>query len=142
MSDDRPEWRMTFCENQTLNDLDSFARKLGNEERWVPEKLITLIVSARKGGNPMRTLVNLRNKGFVESSRSTSRCWRRTNKPAPKRLIGETPNLIANDAIERVVRAWESGRRNLTFDDLIPPHTVRADDRDTLSGRGRRRITG
>lgn len=117
--DDRPIWRMTQCERQALKDLAALGHELRDQDGWVPEQLITLVMSARnKGGKPVRVLVTLRNRGYVVSH-GAPKYWRRTELPAPTNgLFGEMPGLIPTDAIARIVDLWRQGRTNITLLDV------------------------
>lgn len=132
--DDRPIWKMTQCERQALRDLDALGHELRDQDKWVPEQLVLLIMSARnKGGKPIRVLVTLRERGFVVS-RGTPRCWRRrTTVSIPTNgLIGETPGLIPTDAIARAVDLWRQGRTNITLADLESSPNSETDTVDAL----------
>ena len=66
---ERPKWRMTRCEAQVILDLEALNRALRAPERWVPEPLITLLMSARKGGRPHVTLRTLRSRAMSSTTR-------------------------------------------------------------------------
>ncbi|MEK7620401.1 MAG: hypothetical protein AAB413_04150 [Patescibacteria group bacterium] len=121
---ERPKWRMTRCEAQVILDLEALNRALRAPERWVPEPLITLLMSARKGGRPHVTLRTLKKQGYVEYD-PTQLAWRRTGKPVPRPevLSGDAPNPIPQDAMSRLATAWRRGRRSFTLEDLAatPP---------------------
>lgn len=116
---ERPTWRITRCEAQVLLDLDALARALRAPEHWVPEPLIALVMSARKGGKPLSTLRTLKRHGYVAQERA-GKAWRRTSKqiPMPGTLPGEAPHLVPPGAIERLARAWKRGQRTFCVDDL------------------------
>lgn len=115
MDTQQAPWRMTHCELQVLLDLEAFARMLGDP--LVPDQLICLVMRARKGGKPWKTLRELAFRGYIlrDDKRDT---WTRTSKRYPTTIVGEKPNTISGGAITRLVRLWNDGRRDLTKDDL------------------------
>lgn len=119
---ERPTWRMTRCEAQVLLDLDALARALRTPERWVPEPLIALLMSTRKGGKPLSTLRTLKRQGYVAQDQAAG-AWRRTSKqiPLPGTLPGEAPHLVPPGTIERLARLWWRGQRAFTAEDLAEP---------------------
>ncbi|GEM_PF-3975686 len=123
MDVERPQWRMTRCEAQVLADLKSLTRTL--KKRDAPEALLAILIGARKGGNPLATIRNLTERGFIQRNREKGTCARTSTQIPATRLVGSTPNSIPSGGIARLVRLWKTGRRDLTVDDLKDQGTKR-----------------
>lgn len=124
MDSERPIWRMTECERQTLRDMDAFASQLNTPN--VPQELILLVTKARKDGNPLNFMVSLMKLGFVKrkTMQDGKTVWYRTSKPIPTNLHGMLPNNLPAGAIARLSKFWKEGRCNLTVDDMIALRAV------------------
>ncbi len=101
-------------------DTEAFTRTLGNP--WVPDQLISLVTSVRKGGVPWKTFRTLAQHGYIERN-ADHNAWQRTPKHYPQIIVGEKPNTIPGGAITRLVRLWNDGRRDLTKDDFEEART-------------------
>lgn len=135
---ERPKWRMTRCEAQVMLDLDALDRAMRSTDHWIPEPLITLLTSARKGGRPHVTLRTLKRQDYVEHN-PLMPAWRRTSKPVPRPevLLGDAPNPVPQDAFTRLATAWRCGQRSFTLADLAasPPDLKGASKSSPKRGR-------
>lgn len=131
---ERPPWRMTLCEAQVLTDLKALGAALKKPD--APEALLCVLINARKGGNPLATIRNLAEHGFILRNREKKTCSRTTKQIPVTSLVGATPNPLPNGGVARLVRLWKAGRRDLTVDDLKEPKDERVARGLPLHGEG------